>query len=495
MPFHKQIKTSVTLNDNIDNTKLVGIIRSLDKPARLAGRRFLESPYFNNSHELVIIYMEILKLLEKDKAVGKLHIWKKIEKEAPFNDLRFRKYCSDLSKLMEQFLAQLAYDEDTLQQKIFLLRGLNKRAQKADKLVKGIERVIKETAEAYPYRGSDFFLFQYLSQKEVYEIKDYGIQRSIEDNVEAMSTYLDLFYFGDKLRLILAAESRKKVKVHDSQIALLDDIIALVDKNKATLELSPQVKIYTQIYKMATSEQGDDYFYELKRLIAENALFFPREVAVGEFYNAAQNYCIKKMNAGQSAFVQELFDIFKMLIDQDLLISNDMITPWYFRNIVVVALRLGQYQWTEAFIENHQDYLPSDLRDNAVSFNLAQLYFYQKKYSAVIEQLQHVEYDDLSYNLNGKIMLLLTYYETDEIDALYSFTDAFRTYLTRQRKAKKLPKSKADDYLHLIRFVRALVKIFPGDKAALAKLKAEVQATKGVVNANWLLEKIAEMEG
>lgn len=483
------------MNDNIDNTKLVGIIRSLDKPARLAGRRFLESPYFNASQELVVIYLEILKLLDKNKSVGKLYIWKKIEKSIPFNDLRFRKYCSDLSKLLEQFLAQMAYDEDTLQQKVFLLRGLNKRAQKADKLAKSVERFAEETIEAYPYRNTDYYLYQYLLQKGVYELNDYETQRGVKSNIEEISTFLDLFYFGEKLRLVVEAESRKNLKVHDFNIALVDDIIALVDNNKAALEVSPQIKIYTQIYKMVASDEGDTYYYELKRLIAENALFFPREVAVEEFYKAAQNYCVKKINTGNAAFLEELFEIFNMLIDQNLLISDDKINPWYFRNIVFVGLRLGKYDWTEAFINHHKDYLSDDLRDNAVSFNLAQLYFYQKKYSAVIEQLQHVEYDDLSYNLNGKIMLLLTYYETDEIDALYSFTDAFRTYLTRQRKAKKLPKSKADDYLHLIRFVRALVKILPGDKPALAKLKAEVQATKGVVNANWLLEKIAEMEG
>lgn len=482
------------MNDNIDNTKLVGIIRSLDRPVRLAGRRFLESPYFNSSRELVVLYLEIGKLLDKDKSVGKDSLWKKIEKSAPFNDIRFRKYCSDLSKLLEQFLAQMAYDADALQQKVFLLRGLNQSAQKAEKLAKSVERITKESIEAYPYRNTDYYLYQYLLQQGMYELNDFDTQRGVKSNIEEISSSLDLFYFGEKLRIIVEAESRKDLQVYDFDIALKDDIIDMVDSKKGVLEVSPQIKIYTQIYKMISSKDGDAHYYELKRLIEKNALFFPREVAVDEFYNAAQNYCITKMNAGNAAFLQELFDIFKMLIDQNLLVSNDKITPWYFRNIVVVALRLGQYDWAEIFINNYKDYLPADLRDNAVSFNLAQLYFYQKKYSAVIEQLQNVEYDDLGYNLNGKIMLMLTYYETDEIDALYSFTDAFRMYLNRQRKAEKLPRAKAEDYLHLIRFIRVLVKILPGDKAALAKLRTEVEATKGVVNANWLLEKIADME-
>ncbi|MEZ4985507.1 MAG: CBS domain-containing protein [Saprospiraceae bacterium] len=84
--------------ENIDGTKLVGILKSLDKPERLAGKRFLESPYFNSNKDVLVLFNEINKLIDKDKSTEKEYIWKKIAPKSPYNDVRFRKYCSDLVK-------------------------------------------------------------------------------------------------------------------------------------------------------------------------------------------------------------------------------------------------------------------------------------------------------------------------------------------------------------------------------------------------------------
>ena len=179
------------------------------------------------------------------------------------------------------------------------------------------------------------------------------------------------------------------------------------------------------------------------------------------------------------------------MLKKEIIIANGEISPWYFRNIVVVALRLGEYAWTEDFIIKYQDFLEEDFRRNTVTYNLAQLYFYQKKYEKVIEQLQNVEYDDITYSLNSKTMLMATFYELDDIDPLFSLMESFRTYLNRQ---KSLPPSKARDYLNLIRFTKRLVRLIPKDHDAINKLKEDVLKEKGAVNANWLLEKIAELE-
>ena len=206
---------------------------------------------------------------------------------------------------------------------------------------------------------------------------------------------------------------------------------------------------------------------------------------------SAQNYCIKKINQGNQKFLKELFFLYQTLLKKEIIIANGEISPWYFRNIVVVALRLGEYAWTEDFIIKYQDFLEEDFRRNTVTYNLAQLYFYQKKYEKVIEQLQNVEYDDITYSLNSKTMLMATFYELDDIDPLFSLMESFRTYLNRQ---KSLPPSKARDYLNLIRFTKRLVRLIPKDHDAINKLKEDVLKEKGAVNANWLLEKIAELE-
>ena len=269
-------------------------------------------------------------------------------------------------------------------------------------------------------------------------------------------------------------------------------MFALTKNHLVDFDSLPHIIIYYQIYQILAEEEADENYFALKKLIEENAKFFPRDVAVDELYGAAQNYCVKRVNLGNARFLEELFELFNLLINQELIVSDGSISPWYFRNIVFVGLRLGKYEWTEQFILKYQDYLPENLRANSVTFNLAQLYFYQKKYDQVIRQLQFVEYDDISYNLNSKAILLATYYEIDEIEPLESLLEAFRSYLSRNKS--KIPESRNRSFMLFIRFLRTLVRLRPGDNKSLQKLKEQVQERKETTSRGWLLEKIAELE-
>ena len=163
----------------------------------------------------------------------------------------------------------------------------------------------------------------------------------------------------------------------------------------------------------------------------------------------------------------------------------------HFKNIVLIALRLGEYDWTENFIKKYQHKLPIDSRENAVTYNLALVYFYQKKYSKVVEQLREVEYEDISYNLGSKSMLIAIYYEQDEFEALISLCDTFKTYLNRH---KDMSEKQRFLYLNYIQFVRKMTKIMPGDLKTIEQLRQEIKDAKGVASEKWLLEKIAELE-
>ena len=171
--------------------------------------------------------------------------------------------------------------------------------------------------------------------------------------------------------------------------------------------------------------------------------------------------------------------------------GNNELSPWDFKNAVLLALRLAEYAWTEKFITEYQNRLPSGFRENAVSYNLALVYFYQKKYEKVIEQLREVEYEDIAYNLGSKSMLIAIYYEQDEFEALLSLTDTFKMYLNRH---KDINEKQRLLYFNYIQFVRKMTKIMPGDRKAIELLKEEIKNAKGVASEKWLLEKLDELD-
>lgn len=476
----------------MQNSKLYSILQNFDKYEQNRCRKYLQSPYFNANQTLVDLYdllIEDVNGKRKKKSFEKEDIWKELDLGDRYDDVRFRKFCSDLLKLIESFIAQEEFGSDKLQETIFLLKAIGEKNML--KLQNSTLKTARNQSEQSPYRNTEFYLNQYLIERNFYQLLDFETKRGDKSNVEDISSNLDLFYFSEKLRMACEILSRKKLKLHDYEFSFSKEIIELVESESNMLKKSPAIALYYQILLVLTDPDNEDNYYKLKDLLNKYAGFFPPKIAIEELYNSAQNYCVNKINLGKQEFLSELFDLFKSLIRSNLIIVDGQITPWYFRNIIVVSLRLGYYDWTEDFINSYSQYLPDSLRENAISFNLAQIYFYQKKYEKVIEQLQNVEYDDITYNLNSKTILMATYYELDDIDPLFSLMESFRTYLNRQ---KSLPPSKVKDYLSLIKFTKRLVRVIPKDEKAIIKLKEDIVKEKGVVNANWLLEKIAELE-
>jgi len=476
----------------MQNSKLYSILQNFDKYEQNRCRKYLQSPYFNVNKTLVDLYdflMDDINGKRKKQLMEKEAIWKNLNIEGTFDDVRFRKFFSDLLKLIESFIAQEEFSVDKLQETIFLLKALGKKS--APKLQNSTLRAARNQSEQSLYKDSSFYLNQYMIERNFYQLLDFETRRGDKSNIEDISNNLDLFYFSEKLRMICEMLSRKKLNLHDYELSFSKEIIELIENNDNVLGRSPAIDLYYQIFLMLADPENEDNYYKLKDLLDKYAKLFPPKIAIEELYNSAQNYCVNKINLGKQEFLSELFDLFKSLIKSNLIVVDGQITPWYFRNIIVVALRLGHYDWAEDFINSYSKFLPDSLRDNSISFNLAQIYFYQKKYGKVIEQLRNVEYEDVTYNLNSKAMLIATYYETDETEPLYSLFESFRTYLNRH---KNIPDNRRKNFKNLIKFTKALLNLNMRDEAMVSKLREEITASKNVASKEWLLEKIAELE-
>ena len=210
------------------------------------------------------------------------------------------------------------------------------------------------------------------------------------------------------------------------------------------------------------------------------------------FYTHLKNYCIVKINKGEaSSFLPQLFDIFKTLLKEKIILKDNHISSQTYKNITTVGLQLQEYDWVENFIQNYTNYLPKAHRENALNYNLAKVYFFQKKYYQVIEQLREVEYKNLVYALGGKLMLLKTYYELEEQSALDSLIDSFRIYL---RRNKQIARDVKQQYMNMLRFTKKLVSIPPYNRAAAAKLEVQIEGCKAMTAKQWLLEKVGEIK-
>ncbi|MCB0620283.1 MAG: hypothetical protein KDC43_16085 [Saprospiraceae bacterium] len=472
----------------MENSKLYSILQHFNKYEQNRFRKFVQSPYFNANPTLVRLFEILVRHQNngQEEELGKEHVWALLETGDPYDDVRFRKHCSDLLKLVETYLVQEVFQENPLHQATYLIEAVGRK--KLEKLYNSTMRSARRLSSQQPHQSAVYYFYQFQIEKNYYELTKHFRKRDPITNIEKVTLNLDLFFLAEKLKHYCRTLVHQYAVSHEYRIFLIEEIIAHVEQYR--YEDIPPIAVYYQIYLALVNTEEEEHYYKLKELLEKHGLAFPQEEAA-DIYSYAINYCTRKINKGNQNFLREYFDLYKDLLKKNILIVEGEMLTGHFRNIVTVGLRLGEIQWTEDFIHEYKQYLPEAQRDNLVTFNLAQLYFYKKDYDAVIELLQHVEYDDVTYNLNSKTLLLLTYYETDEIEPLFSLTESFRAYLNRH---KNIPTRRRRSYMQLIKFVKKLTRAMPGDRKQVSALRQELQAAKGVASVKWIQEKIAELE-
>lgn len=452
--------------------------------------RFIISPYFNRNDSIIKLFEWIKSDLKSEIPTNpsKEELWEVcygLEEE--YQDGRFRKLQSDLLRLVEDFYAQEAFQENPIHKANYLLEAIYKES--LNELQSSTLKSVKRLSEEQQLKPASYYYYQYEIEQNIFNLNISQTERSTKFNIEQIAENLDRFYLAEKLRYYCTILNHQHLVDVNYKMLFIDEIIKHVESNDYSD--TPPIIIYHLIL-LSFKEPKERLHYERIKTFIENHIQIFPETEVSEILDSALNYCIKRMNTGESEFVREFFILYKDWLERGLLKVRGKIDPYHFKNMVTVSLRLNEFDWVEEFITHSSLLLDEKFRENAVTFNLAQLYFYKKDYKKVITKLSQVEYDDITYNLNSKTLLMASYYELDELEALGSLLDTFRIYLSRN---KEIPPTRRKHYQNTISIVRRLSKIVPGDTKEIEKLKKDIENTQGIVSKNWIVEKLTSLEG
>lgn len=455
--------------------------------------KFIHSPYFNVNEHITKLYLLILDHLK----IGDIHLmepkqlWALIFPKTPYNNQKFLKLTSDLTNLLEQFLAQKEFDASLSLKTQLKLEGVRKRGM--EPLYNSIIGETERLQNVEINQSSEFYLQKYQIEKNIFSLKSENEKKNEKFeinstlNIKDIAENLDFFYIAEKLRLYCTLLSWKKMYKVDSDLQNTEDIIKLATISPYK-EIHP-ISLYYKIYLSYINENDVSNYYSIRESMKKSLHFFPLEEQ-REIYATILGYCINKINKNQTEFFRETFEVYRDGLQDNILIVDGLISVTTFRNISIAALRVEEFTWAETFILEYAKYVDEKYRTNAVEFSLARLEFYRKNYGKVLDHLNKVSFEDVWYNLNAKTIYLHTYYELNEQDALESLLQSFKMFIKRE---KSLTDDRKEHYLKLIKFTNALIKLYPRDKKKVLKLKDEIENTKGITSKIWLIEKVNEM--
>lgn len=470
--------------------KLIQILKQFSAREHSRFRKYVQSPFFNKHNDVLALYDCIMEYAPDfdHNNLSKATVCKTLQaSNAKFDDKHFYNVTSYLLELLCNFLAYIEQENKPFQQKIATIQALRKR-----NLAIQIPAVLKQhqkLQQRYLYQDSQLYFEQYLYFDELDALFLEKSSRDSDENLQLKSDALDLFYLSTKLQMACDMASRNIVIQADYDAHLIEELLLHLENNMPRYLECPSIVVYYKVLKMLTEEQEENYFI-LKDCLETEVPNFSREEAK-LLYDYAENYCIRKINSGQSKYYQEFLDLYKAQLKTGTLLKDGFLGERDYKNIVTVGLRLKDYEWTESFIRSNKNKLKKEVRENAFIYNLAAYYYATSQYTQALRSLHSVEFTDVTYHLGAKDIQLKSYYELGESEAFSALINAFRIYVKRNNQLSEYRKEVYLNYLKIAKKVESLKEkrdfvaksVFKKERAALAK---EIADTKALANSDWI---------
>jgi hypothetical protein len=480
-------------------SRLINHLRAFD-----AGdwRKFLlmaESPYFNQNQR-VLALIHYLHECSPDFApekVSKKHIFPILypKGDKAYSVQVVHDHFSLALRLLESFLVQRSLEEEPEMNEHLMLKslsglGLNKAFQKNYD-----QHFEVNTAASYP--ESFFYRFQM-------HVEAYTQAQSVRDKttlslIDKAEAALDRHFVVNKLKLGIMRLNQRHV--FGAEANEDNDETLAIDRAFVEAKIAdPLIAVYVGIFDLLESPSGTARYDTLITLLEEEGAHFNQK-EVSEAYAFVLNYAIQRFNKGEIDFISRIFELYKRLLELELLTLEDGYFPHtILKNIVTAGLRNKAFEWTKHFIEEYTEKVHPSRRSDVFAYNMAMYHFEDENYREALRALSRAKFKDVFYELGARTLQVKIYYEMEEDDSIGYLLRAFRAALRRNKAVSKSYFKLFDNFL---RFVNKLYKLKMNRgkareeswKASWEKLAEQLDSQEeGIANAMWLREKLESIQ-
>ena len=471
----------------MQNSKLLRILKTFSAWELRSFDDYVHSPFFNKNEKVCEFWVYIQQYAPDfaDRDLSMEAAFRQMFGNIPYDAQAFRYLLTDLTRLCEGFLAYKTWQEDESAKQRHLIQVYQERRLEKYYLAKSRKLHKKLLTEAP--RSTHDYIQRFIFLEEQY-LSELNRGRSASKyNLQEVMESLDQFYLAKKLRYSSELINRTNVYNESHQIFLISEILTSIQQfPELRTEL---IELYLKTLLTLIEKEEESHYFSLKEGL-EKQLDHLEQAELGHLYAFALNYCIKKLNSGKQAYAREIFDLFKVLVENRIIFIHGQLPTAHYKNIVAIGTRLQEFSWTEQFIDEYRNFLPESEAFNAYTYNQAYLLFAKKAYSEVMRLLSRVEFSDVFYQLDGKTILIKTYYELEEWDALMYLLGSFRIYI---RRNKKVSETYRKLYLNLIYLVRMMVRYQLGEKVSLEQIQQQIEARPDVAAGSWIKAKAQEL--
>lgn len=465
------------------NSKLIDILKALSTEEKEGLRKWINSPAHNHREDRKKLFNYLLdKRKLTIKTTNRHIIFKYIYTNSSYDDKRLKRLMNLSIQLLENFIHFWMHKKNTFSKQKAIILFLNQHS--LDKYITQYIRKTQSKQQENPIQSSDYYNQAFQLEELIFEQNNN--LRPKETNLQTIFNYRYLSFVLDTLRYACAAVTHQRLYKTDYHIPLLDAILKEIEVGK--YQDTPTVQLYYNSYKALTCPEEEQYFEQLKKLLVG---YYDKlsHKEIKDIYLIAINYCVKKLNDGIESYVRAAFDLYQYGLKHNILIENNILSHFAYKNIIAIAIRLEEYNWTQQFINLYTQQLMPIYQETYGHYAKAKLAFAKKDFDTTLLLLLQVEFDNLFLNMDTKVMLLKIYYERNDFDALEALLNSFRRFLQR----KQILAYQRQIHGNMIQLTTKLLNTPSYNKAKIEALRTEIQATHPLTEKLWLLEQLDKL--
>ncbi|MFZ1320525.1 MAG: hypothetical protein WAT71_03130 [Ignavibacteria bacterium] len=492
-------------------SKAIDIIKTFSPEELKRFVSFVSSPYFNSVKSLIRL-TEVLRNHYPDfstEDLTEVSLYEKVYGKGKFSYSVMKNLMSDLIPLCEKFLIHDRLRNDNIKNEgnsIELLQELrerrlnnqfNSRSKKFDKLLS--EHRFDNIVHFIKSNQHEVLKYQYHLHNHRYNnlIWKGFLKRSDFD----MCSIFQTLYMTSGM-IIHSAELLKG----NEEESLMVKFVKELDFDSILKKFDPDdseeyffINLYSKLILLTLEEdkdQSEDYFYDIKSSLIKNINLFS-QVDVYDILKSLRSYCISRMRIMKSIFIDELYEIDKLLVEK--VSYNSVYIKWYigelFTEIVQLSIYSKKYDYAESFIEKFKSRLSADVVEFETGFTKAFLYLEYGETDKALELLSRIKPINNSMKLHIKNLYLRAYYEKGYFEEGFSILDAFIHFINKEENMsevrRKLYNLKYNVNLKLFK-MRVSPEKYSGHD--VNNLRKELDKFYFLADKDWYLSKLKELE-
>lgn len=464
-------------------SKLFALLKTLTPAERRRFKKWVNSPIHNFNPTISNFYAFLdTRTTWSARSLTRARAFEALFEGQTYDDLKMRRLMSEFLGILEDFLTHETWRETPSERWLSLAQIYRKRQLPAD--AEACLAKAEEALNSQQIRDGKYLLDHYRLQEERLTQNP---ARDAALNLQEMADGLTHFFVAELLRNACSAASHSAIYKADYRFPYLDAV--LQDCAAGRYQNAPLIQLYFHSYGCLNESTESQHFFAYKELLLDASNWLSK-TEMRDVLLFGINYSIRRSNMGSAEFLRELFDLYKLGLEREIFLESGLLSRFSYKNIVTVALKLGETDWVEKFLETYTTLLSPDCREHYERFCRAKLCYQKRDYGQVQSLLHDLYFDDVLLELNARLLLLMVYFETSEWRLLEGFLTTFERFVGR----KKMLAYHAPNYRNIIQFTAKLMVWKSGKRSfspeELEHLRQQISTAKPLTEREWLLEQL-----